>query len=210
MIPTGTISAEPLTRSDVRRQSFVDAACETFFANGYAGTTMSSIAAKVGGSKTTLWTYFPSKQDIFAAVVDDLVERFGAALDMPLNPDTPLIDALRRFGHGMMGIVVSPQIVALNRLVMGEAGRFPELGTLLYERGPKRGKDKLTTYLTFAMANNRVRKGDPRRAAHQFTHLCQSGCFQPLLLGLIEMADPATIADDVEAAVDTFLRAWAV
>ena len=39
-----------------RRKAFVDAARALFFANGYTGTTMSSIASKVGGSKTTLWT----------------------------------------------------------------------------------------------------------------------------------------------------------
>ena len=210
MILTGTARPEASPQSAIRRQAFVDAARETFFSRGYGDTTMSSIAAAVGGSKTTLWTYFPSKQDIFAAVVDDLVENYGTALDVPLDPEMPLADALRRFGNAMMGIVMSPPIVALQRLVIGEAGRFPELGRLLYERGPKRGKDKLAGHLAFVMANNRMRKGDPERAARQFTYLCQSGCHQPHMLGLTPAPDAAAIANDVEAAIDTFIRAWGV
>src|SRR3546814_10314431 len=67
MIPVSTVSADDATAA--RRKAFVDAAREGFFANGYAGTTMSSIASTVGGSKTTLWSYFPSKEALFEAVV---------------------------------------------------------------------------------------------------------------------------------------------
>ena len=59
MIPASIMEAECPTA--LRRKAFVDAAREAFFAHGYAGTTMSSIASAVGGSKTTLWSYFPSK-----------------------------------------------------------------------------------------------------------------------------------------------------
>ena len=56
------------------------AARKAFLRDGYGQTSMSSIAADVGGSKTTLWNYFPSKEDLFAAVVDDQVERDLATL----------------------------------------------------------------------------------------------------------------------------------
>ena len=71
MIPASTASVDDAAAQ--RRKAFIDAAREAFFANGYAGTTMSSIASKVGGSKTTLWSYFPSKEELFEAVVDDIV-----------------------------------------------------------------------------------------------------------------------------------------
>src|SRR3546814_17201673 len=85
MIPDSTPALDDAAAA--RRKAFVDAARELFFANGYAGTTMSSIASKVGGSKTTLWTYFPSMEDLFAAVVDDIVAQYGDALaiDLPID-----------------------------------------------------------------------------------------------------------------------------
>jgi TetR/AcrR family transcriptional regulator, mexJK operon transcriptional repressor len=192
-----------------RRSAFVNAAREAFFTHGYAGTSMSSIAAAVGGSKTTLWSYFPSKEDLFAAVVDDLVETYGTALEVPMDPAEPLEDALRRFGQGMMRIVVSPPVIDLHRLVTGEAGRFPELGALFYERGPRRGKAKLAAYLAEAMADGRVRPGDPQMAARQFAVLCQSGAHQHMMLGLLPPDDAAAIAEDIEAAIQTFCGGWA-
>src|SRR3546814_10973530 len=89
MIPVSTVSADDATAA--RRKAFVDAAREGFFANGYAGTTMSSIASTVGGSKTTLWSYFPSKEALFEAVVDDIVDYYGAALQVELPVDEDVL-----------------------------------------------------------------------------------------------------------------------
>ena len=191
-----------------RRQAFVDLARDSFFSHGYAGTAMSSIAAKAGGSKTTLWSYFPSKQDLFVAVVDDLVERFGTMLRVPLPPETQIDEALRQFGNAMMSIVLTPPIIALHRLVIGEAGRFPELGRLFYERGPARGKARLAEYLATAMADGRVRLGDPVRAASEFAFLCRSGCYEPHLLGMTEGDVQAHVSDDVDAAIEAWLARW--
>src|SRR3546814_14826440 len=80
MIPVSTVSGDDAAA--LRRKAFVEAARKGFLANGYAGTTMSSIASAVGGSKTTLWTYFPSKEALFEAVVDDIVDYYGAALQV--------------------------------------------------------------------------------------------------------------------------------
>jgi TetR/AcrR family transcriptional regulator, mexJK operon transcriptional repressor len=209
MILDSITKADPAdSASAQRRQAFVDLARDSFFSHGYAGTAMSTIAAKAGGSKTTLWSYFPSKQDLFVAVVDDLVERFGTMLRVPLPPETLVEDAMRQFGNAMMSIVLTPPIIALHRLVIGEAGRFPELGRLFYEHGPSRGKAKLAEYLAAAMADGRVRPGDPFRAASEFAFLCRSGCYEPHLLGMIDGDVQMQVARDVDAAVETWLARW--
>ncbi|MFD1842355.1 TetR/AcrR family transcriptional regulator [Sphingomonas qilianensis] len=193
----------------MRRQAFVDAARDGFFANGYGATTMSSIAAKVGGSKTTLWAYFPSKEDLFAAVIDDIVERYSAALRIELDPNDAVEAVLRRFGSALMTTILSEQIIALHRLVIGEALRFPELGVIFYERGPKRGKARLAKFIEGAMADGRLRHGDAMLATRQFTGLCQAGRFHEVLVGIVGFSDAALGQHDVDAAVDSFMRAWA-
>ncbi len=193
---------------EIRRSAFVAAARDAFFTHGYAGTTMSSIAATVGGSKTTLWSYYPSKHDLFAAVVDDLVENYGAALQVPMDLDAPVEAGLRHFGHAMMQIVTSPPVIALHRLVTGEAGRFPELGALFYERGPRRGKEKLASFLADAMQKGRIRPGDPKAAARQFAAMCQSGCNQKMMLSIIDAPSEDQVSRDIEAAITTFLHGW--
>ena len=205
MILTGT--SRPA--SDQRRQLFVDAARDAFFTHGYAGTSMSSIAAVVGGSKTTLWTYFPCKLDLFIAVLDDLVEHYGRALAVPLDRGDDLADALTRFGKALLETLHSEPIIAMHRLITGEAGRFPELARLFYERAPRRGKARLAAFLDDAMESGTVRHGDPALAARQFAGLCQCGSPQHRMFGVVGEPTETEMEAEIALAVDTFLRAWA-
>lgn len=206
MIPDSTPALDDAAAA--RRKAFVDAARELFFANGYAGTTMSSIASKVGGSKTTLWTYFPSKEELFAAVVDDIVAQYGDALAIELPLDEPVPDVLRVFGNLLMTKLTATPILSLFRLVVGEAERFPHLAETFYERGPRRGKARAAVWVGEKMVRGELRMGDPMRAVQQFTGLCQSGLYQFAMLNLPESRDLARLQDDVDAAVDAFYRAW--
>ncbi|KGB55112.1 Transcriptional regulator, TetR family [Sphingopyxis sp. LC363] len=206
MIPDSTPALDDAAAA--RRKAFVDAARELFFANGYAGTTMSSIASKVGGSKTTLWTYFPSKEELFAAVVDDIVAQYGDALAIELPLDEPVSDVLRVFGNLLMTKLTATPILSLFRLVVGEAERFPHLAETFYERGPRRGKARAAVWVGEKMVRGELRMGDPMRAVQQFTGLCQSGLYQFAMLNLPESRDLARLQDDVDAAVDAFYRAW--
>ncbi|KGB52490.1 Transcriptional regulator, TetR family [Sphingopyxis sp. LC81] len=206
MIPDSTAALDDAAA--MRRKAFVDAARELFFANGYAGTTMSSIASKVGGSKTTLWTYFPSKEDLFAAVVDDIVAQYGDALAIDLPLDEPVPDVLRTFGNLLMTKLTATPILSLFRLVVGEAERFPHLAETFYERGPRRGKARAAVWVGEKMVRGEIRMGDPMRAVQQFTGLCQSGVYQFAMLNLPESRDLDRLREDVDAAVDTFYRAW--
>lgn len=208
MIPDSTVTLDDAAAA--RRAAFVDAARELFFANGYAGTTMSSIASKVGGSKTTLWAYFPSKEDLFAAVVDDLVSHYGSALLVELPLDQPVADVLRRFGNVLMNTLLSTPLLALYQLVVGEAERFPHLSETFYDRGPRRGKARLATWMGEKMVQGELRIGDPMLAVYHFAGLCQSGLYYQAVLGLPEGRDrrPARVATEIDAAIDTFCRAW--
>lgn len=192
---------------DQRRDAFVAAARAAFFENGYAGTTMSAISAQVGGSKTTLWSYFPSKEDLFTAVLDDIVEQYGCALAVELRLELPVAEVLEHFAAAMLSTMLSPAIINLHRVVTGEVGRFPELGRLFFERGPKRGKARLADYMQAVMNQGRLRVGDPAIAARQFSAMCQGNSFQLALFG-IETPSPDIVARDITSAVDSFLRAW--
>lgn len=186
----------------------MEAARAGFFARGYAATSMSSISAAVGGSKTTLWTYFPSKQDLFAAVVDDVVEHYGRALEVSLAPGEDVTHALRRFGCALLETMHFQPVIDLHRLAVGEAGRFPELGALLHERGAARGKAPLRRFLADAMERRAIRSGDMEAAIRQFTGMLLAGSPQLRLIGMIDSPADAQLDEEIEAAVDAFMRAW--
>ena len=60
-----------------RRKAILATAREMFLDQGYKPVSMSAIAARLGGSKTTLWSYFPSKPVLFMAVAEDLVDAYA-------------------------------------------------------------------------------------------------------------------------------------
>lgn len=192
----------------LRRKVYVDAGREAFLEAGYGATTMSSIAARVGGSKTTLWTYFPSKEELFAAVVDDIVAVHAKALSTPLPIDEPIAEVLERFAISLLELILSPKVIGLHRFVAGEAQRFPHVAELFYERGPARGRARIAAYLKEKMAQGELRTGDPLVAAMQLFGLCQAGSFHGVFFGMQESPDSRQLARDASQAVDAFLRAW--
>ncbi|HWI87574.1 MAG TPA: TetR/AcrR family transcriptional regulator, partial [Sphingomonas sp.] len=190
-----------------RRRAILEVAERSFRERGFADTSMSTIAAELGGSKTTLWSYFPSKDDLFGAVIDSKIESFRAELDTALIPTSDTAAALSRFGHVLLDKILSPQSIALHRLIVGEAERFPTMGEAFATRGPDRVRARLCQYVEDEMATGRLRKGDPLLAARQFIALLQAGCYLDRLWRPA-CAPNTDIARDVAAAVDTFMQAW--
>ena len=177
--------------------------------HGYAGTTMSAIAAALGGSKGTLWSYFPAKDVLFDAVLDRATEIFQQQLTLILKPEDELESTLRRFARGFLQRVTSPEALALYRLVMAESNRFPETGRIFHERATGRTQTALATYLAEIMARGLLRNDDPQLAAQQLIALCLSGCHRMLLIRLIDCAAPDQIEADALAAITAFQRAYA-
>lgn len=205
-----TMSATPSRREaqrHARRQTILAAARAAFFDHGFAGTSMSTVAQAIGGSKGTLWAYFASKEDLFAAVLDQLVEEYGALPTLDLAGD--IRATLERYATDLLTITLSPPILALNRLVIAEGARFPDLGRLFYARAPERRLAVLSEWLVAQIARGAVRAADPMRAAMHFHQLALAR--QTRTLWGVEPlpADAETIAADARAATAVFLNGYA-
>jgi len=150
-----TSCCPPLTRREARREerreAILDVAARYFLEHGYAATTMSGIAAALGGSKGTLWSYYASKELLFADVLERVTSEFRAQLSLALNPDEPVETGLRQFCSRYLARLTHPDGLALHRLVMGEVSRFPEVGRIFYERAPRRVHELLATFLERAI-----------------------------------------------------------
>lgn len=203
----------PLGRREARkldrREAIVEVAIDHFLQHGYAAATMSEIAAAIGGSKATLWSYFPSKEALFEAVLDRVTTMFRQQMIALLDPGADLEAVLRGFCRRFIEKVTSPRSVALYRLIIAEAGRFPEVGAIFYQRGPDTTLRFLAEFIELGMARGALRPGDPRQAATILIAQSMSGCHQQLLFGRIAQADPDEIDADADAAVDLLLRAYA-
>jgi AcrR family transcriptional regulator len=201
--------ATTLTRRDERREAILDVARECFLADGYGATSMSTIAARLGGSKGTLYNYFKSKEDLFAAMMQRQCGDLQAALfDIGAAGGGPRV-RLAHFARSFLEALMQPQAVGIHRLIIGEGERFPELGRVFYESGPRVVMGRIGAFLNELMDEGQLRRADPLTAAQQFKDLTISGVYWPRMWGVIEELSPADVEDQVERAVETFLRAYA-
>src|SRR5262245_35792992 len=104
--PYGMVSfmtaAATKSRSDERREGILQVAGEVFLETGYAAASMSTIAARLGGSKGTLYSYFTSKSELFAAVMTDACLANSEAMFGSVDDAAPVDEALRRVGRGLL------------------------------------------------------------------------------------------------------------
>src|SRR5829696_4623111 len=133
--------SEDERRSTRKRRAILDAATTVFLRNGYLGTSMDEIAALAGVSKQTIYKHFTDKEQLFSAIILGTIDRVGEPFYARIDTlqDTDDLDKdLGALARRLITIVMQPQVLALRRLVIGEAERFPQLGRAYYERGPGR------------------------------------------------------------------------
>lgn len=196
-------------RRDERRDAILDVARDCFLSLGYAATSMSAIATRLGGSKGTLYNYFKSKEDLFAAMMERQCGDLSDVLfDVSSVSDEPR-ERLRHFGRSFLELLMAPLPLAIHRLVVAESERFPELGRAFYESGPRLVMMRIGEYLDQLMDEGKLRRADPLVAAQHFKDLAISGVYQPRLWGVVGDLTPEQMDVQVECGLDTFLRAYA-
>lgn len=193
---------------DGRRETILSIAREVFTEEGYAASSMSTIAARLGGSKGTLYNYFKSKADLFIAVIQHQCDINEAELFeiSDKDPRTYLTQWSRRVAQ----LMLSEDVLSIHRIVVAEAVRFPEIGQAFYEAGPKRGMARLVDYFEEAIAERRLKPCDPERAAEQAMELTLAGLYRRRLWNVGPPPTDAEIDATVQAGVDTFLKAFGV
>lgn len=186
----------------------LDAARRAFLASGFGAVSMDTIARDAGVSKATVYAHFGSKEELFGAVVADVAEqRFAGFSALELDPsdiETSLQTIARRF----LDLVLSPEAVAVNRIIIGEVTRFPALGEVFWQAGPERNRQQIEGFLRRAADIGSLAIDDPRLAAEQFASLVRGEIHLRCLFGLDGPQGPSALADIVTSAVATFLRAF--
>jgi len=196
-------------RTEEKRRAILEAAKGVFLERGYVAASMSEVAARVGGSKQTLYSYFASKEDLLVAVmlekgatmIDPLFDRFHDNRDLPTG--------LGEFATQYLRFISDPEIVAFRRIIYAE-GAKSNLGKLFFENGPKRGWTRMAADFSRAMDEGRMRQTDPWRAVAHFLALCEAGPVQRLTEGAVASVAEGELVGTAEAAVDVFLRAYEV
>ena len=113
----------------------LDAATDLFLTHGFGATSIEAVAQRVRISKRTFYHRFPDKPALFAAVVHRIIERLRPARGIPLIEGDDLRSVLEGLATLILRAALSPQAIALHRLIVAESARFPELAEMLAREG---------------------------------------------------------------------------
>ncbi len=204
--PAGDAPVDAL--SPERRRRIIEGAAEIFARDGYEGASMSQIAAAANVSKGTLYNYFPSKQALFGAFVRQRCERLVDAVFGEPVPAPELEADLTRIGRTMLMVMVSPDGLAMYRVVVMEASKFPELAAVFYNAGPKVMIARMAAWLARQTAGGALNVADPLFAAEQFFALTQARVLMRARTDAHYIATQIDIDFVVRGAVQVFLAAY--
>ena len=173
---------------------------------------MSSIAKAVGGSKATLYQYFESKTELFSALMRDAWQEVGELprwRDAIVRPDSGrawLDDWARHYLFHLH----DDRVLALYRLVVAEAGRFPAVTQEFYRNSVLEGRAALAEDLDGLMAHGYLLRRNPEAAADVLRALVKAGSYEVRLWGVGSAPAAAMLDIEATAAVDAFLRIYAI
>ncbi len=204
----GHAPAPPIPAPGCKESQILNGAAEVFARDGYEGASMSRIAMQASVSKGTLYNYFASKADLFAAYVHRDCARWIALMFEDLDPATPPEEALHQVGRRMFAMLLSEPALVMYRMVVAEAQKFPELAQSFYREGPARAVGHLSRFIRRAAAGGLLSVADPDFAAEQFFALIQTQLSMRRRLHLIGMPSEAEIQHVVDGAVRLFMKSY--
>jgi AcrR family transcriptional regulator len=178
-----------------KRTLIVNAAREAFLTGGYADTSMDSIAKGAGVSIKTVYRHFQNKDELFIAVMkaacstegneDSVAQREWPAKSPRIGLNLAAIEYLRH--------ALSTEQLSLYRVVLRDAGRFPELGRRYSEEAIDGRNMLMVEYLKRWSSSQGWKIKDMLGAANTFAGLLRSGWFESVLLGTAAIEETALL-----------------
>ena len=191
-----------------KAESILAAAKRTFLAAGFGAVSMDAIAREAGVSKATVYAHFAGKEDLFGAVIERECERYFSRFSAGELDLGDVRASLTVLGRRFLELLLSPDGIALHRIILGEVTRFPGLGEVFWRAGPERQRVQIEAFLKSAAASGTLDLADTRLAAEQFLSLVRGDVQLRHLMRLEANADQRGIGIAVEGAVATFMRAF--
>jgi len=169
---------------------------------------MDTIAREAGVSKATVYAHFGSKEDLFGAVIERECEQYFSRFSVDELDPRDVRASLTVLGRRFLELVLSPDAIALHRIILGEVTRFPTLGEVFWGAGPERQRVQIEAFLESAVALGKLSIPDPRLAAEQFVSLVRGDVQLRHLLQIETVAGKAEMHAVIAGAVETFIRAF--
>jgi TetR/AcrR family transcriptional repressor of mexJK operon len=165
------------SRAAPKRRAILDAARSVFLSGGYRGASMDEVAALAQVSKVTVYNHFSDKRSLFTAVITTAIaeaEQSTHSLVDRLGQSNDLAKDLRTFARQHIVEVTQPHLIEMRRMIIAEAGRFPELAQAWHRSGPERAHATLARQIDQLASRGLLLVKDPLLAAQHLNYLILS------------------------------------
>lgn len=195
-------------RARAKHDQILDSARVLFLEHGFDATSMDAIAREAGVSKATLYVHFDDKDDLLLALVNEECKRFGPkTLWRDHGGDIDLRTELHAIGTTFLEAFLDQRGLAVHRLVMSCASRYPRVAEVFMKSGPDRCDAEVAAFLRASQAQGLVDVPDVAMAATQFLSLIQG---KEILKWTLSMKTPSPARHRalIENGIDVFLAAY--
>ena len=199
----------PSRLTDRKRDAIVQAAIAEFREHGFNGTSMDRVAAAAEVSKRTVYNHFPSKDELFEAILEQLWERGHSLADVAYDARRPLRAQLMEVLEQKMRLLNDASFIDLSRVAMAEMMHAPERAQAMAARLSEK-EEGLPRWIRAAQQAGALRAGvDAQYAASQLHGMVKSFAFWPQLAMGRPPLTPAQQRQVLADAVDMFLGFYA-
>jgi TetR/AcrR family transcriptional repressor of mexJK operon len=204
---TGKAGGRPTSEeSEARLQRLLDVAKRNFLLAGYPETCLDTIARESRMAKKTIYSRFGGKAGLFGAILEPLRQAWIAKLqDIVIESKSPE-SVLEAAALQLLDVSTRPEAVELQRLLLTESRRFPDLVEGQYDsRGTLKAMSPLADYLQGAIRDKKLRLDDAQLAAEQFAYLVVGGIRERIMHGVAKRPDLRARKRLAKQAVRIFL-----
>lgn len=189
---------------DNKNNLIIQTVGDMFLEEGYAGVSINSIISKIGGSKRDLYAQFGDKEGLFRSVIADVCQQVLDPLKaLPVEGDS-IEQALTSFGKIFLSVLLSSRVIALQKLVLSEATRYPEFAQTFVNLGPVSAYNLAADLLMRRAEAGEIKVSKPEVMGALFCDMLISDLQFKIIAG--EMVSESQVHERVEMAVSIFLN----
>lgn len=194
-------------KTDAKRREIVGTAWEVFRAKGFEGASMSDVADRLRGSKATLYRYYGSKEELFAAALEEALKDLSDDAYDRISREGDLRERLLEFADTYLRFRLTPEMIGVHQLMIASAERS-DLSAVLRAQFIDPNWRRFADVIEREMAAGRLRKADPYLASIHFRGLVEADVLERRMNGE-RLVTNAQVETAVEQGVEAFLRAYA-
>jgi AcrR family transcriptional regulator len=191
---------------DETRQIIYEAARHEFAGNGYAATSMDTVARRAGVSTKTLYRLIPNKAALFEGMVSDRLDRFVSEVNLRAADHIDIEQALGAALIACAELALDEETIALQRMVLQEAGKFSDIAGMFYTNAIQRTVVALADWLRVQQKRGLIALDDIDEAAGMLLGMVASAPRRAALFGGLPLPSRAQIEARARACAALFLR----